>query len=339
MSPERFEHLLSLVGPVIMKEDTNFRKAISASERLMLTLRFLASGDSRKSMSYMFLMGKNTVSRIISETTEAISTVLQSTYMSPPSCPEDWKKIATEFYEVWQFPHVLGAIDGKHVQIEAPSNSGTLYHNYKGYFSIVLLAICDAKYNFILVDMGQYGSNNDSGVLAHSAIGHAFENNSIRMPEVEKIDDCDLELPYYLLGDEIFPLITWLMRPYPGKLPEQEQVYNYRHSRARRVIENAFGILRARWRIFSQPIRASVENTERYIMACLSLHNYLRQTDNAMYCPNGFVDSSCSNGEFKPGAWRKHDVQAGGLKPVAPIKGCRRGAVANEVREALKNYM
>ena len=341
MSPERFEHLLSLVGPLIKKNDTNFRKAIPVAERLMLTLRFFASGDSQRSMSFLFLMGKKTVSRIISETSEAIVKVLQPIYMSPPSSSDDWKKIAAEFEEIWQFPHVLGAIDGKHVQIEAPAHSGTLYHNYKGFFSIVLLAICDAKYNFILVDVGQYGSNNDSGVLAHSAMGNAFENNTLNLPENEKFGEKQLDLPYFLLGDEIFPLKPWLMRPYPGNLPEREQVYNYRHSRARRVIENSFGILRARWRIFSRPIIASVENTESYIMACLCLHNYLRQTDNAMYCPSGFVDSYSSTGEYKPGAWRKQDMRgnASGLRPVAPAKGCRSRATAVEVREALKEYV
>ena len=75
------------------------------------------------------------------------------------------------------------------------------------------------------------------------------------------------------------------MRPYPGKLSEEQRVFNYHHSRARRIIENAFGILRSRWRIFSRPIKASIENTEMYIMAALSLHNYLSQTENALYCP------------------------------------------------------
>ena len=62
---------------------------------------------------------------------------------------------------------MVGERDGRHVAIEAPSKSGILYHNYKGTFSIVLLGIFEAKYNFTLVSVGQYGSSNDSGVLAH----------------------------------------------------------------------------------------------------------------------------------------------------------------------------
>ena len=128
-------------------------------------------------------MGKKSVSRIVSETSEAIIQVLLRDYMSPPETEEQWKNIAQEFGDLWQFPHVVGAIDGKHVVIEAPAKSGTLYHNYKGTFSIVLLAVCEAKYNFTLVDVGQYGSNNDSEFLAQSKISSSFENNTLNLPE------------------------------------------------------------------------------------------------------------------------------------------------------------
>ena len=71
-------------------------------------------------------------------------------------------------------PHVIGCLDGKDIRIECPKLSRTVNHNYKGFFSIALLAICDANYCFALFDLGQFGSNNDSGVLASSQIGEIF---------------------------------------------------------------------------------------------------------------------------------------------------------------------
>ena len=73
------------------------------------------------------------------------------------------------------------AIDEKHVLIKAPARSGTLYNNLKGTFTFVLLTICAAKYNFILADVGQYGSNNDSDVLVQLNIVYAFENNKLNL--------------------------------------------------------------------------------------------------------------------------------------------------------------
>ena len=115
----------------------------------------------------------------------------------------------------------------------------------------------------------------------------------------------DRTAPYFLLGHKIFPLKKWLMRPYPGlNADEEERVYNYRHSRGRRVIENAFSILASRWTIFHKPIRAMVSNVEKYTMACLTLHNYLRQTENAFYPPSGFIDSENDCRIIIPGSWR-----------------------------------
>ena len=122
------------------------------------------------------------------------------------------------------------------------------------------------------------------------------------MPESEVLPGINLDIPYFLVGDEIFPLKPWLLRPYPGRLLQLlEMIYNYRHSRARRVIENAFGILRARWRIFSHPIKASVQNTERYVMACLCLPNYLPPTKNSLYTPQGVVDVKLADSKIKEG--------------------------------------
>ena len=56
--------------------------------------------------------------------------------------------------------------------------------------------------------------------------------------------------------------------------------------------------------MFYAPIRAKVENVENYVLACLSLHNYLRLTNNVSYCPNGFTDSYYATGNLKQEEWR-----------------------------------
>ena len=78
-----------------------------------------------------------------------------------------WK----QFEDWWNLPHVVDALDGKHMRIRSPNNTGTLFYNYKNCFSMVLLFVCDAKYCFTVFHMGQYGSNNNSGVLLNSKMG------------------------------------------------------------------------------------------------------------------------------------------------------------------------
>ena len=126
MSPESFDHLLSLVSPLISKHTTKLREPVSATERLALTLRFLASGNSQQSMSFSYRVGRQTVSSITKETCRAVWQVLNEKYLRAPSLPDDWEDIAEEFMQLWNFPHCIGAIDGKHIAIECPVSSGFL---------------------------------------------------------------------------------------------------------------------------------------------------------------------------------------------------------------------
>ena len=230
---------------------------------------------------------------------------MKEKYLSAPHTKEEWLKISQEFEENWNMPHTIECIDDKHIRIVCPKLTGTQYYNYKGFFSIALMAVCNANYCFMMIDLGQYGSNNDSGVLASSVMGEMFDNGEMNLLAPSKIyQSSDQDLPYFLLGDEIFPLKDCLMPSFPGAgATEEEKIYNYRHSRARRCIENAFGILSQRWRILLKPIKASVKNVENYTLTCLALHNYLRLTENAKYIPTGFADSEDSDGNIVPGDW------------------------------------
>jgi hypothetical protein len=269
--------------------------------------------------------------------------------MRHPTKEEEWKKVADEFLEKWNMPHVIGAIDGKHIRMQAPNSSGSKDYNYKGYFSMNLFAICDANYNFLMYDVGGDGSTSDSAILNGCTLGDMVQDTTINyfsIPEPDELKGYNYgELPYYLVGDEIFPLRTWLMRPYSGKeLPDEEKsVFNYRLSRARRVIENCFGILTTRWRIFHKMIIGKRENVQRYVLATMALHNYLNQTDNAKYCPYGFVDCTSADGSIKEGSWRREgdqDVKSMTDIPQKHGGGGRNFTAGTEaMQNALKDYV
>ena len=102
--------------------------------------------------------------------------------------------------------------------------TGTYYYNYKGRYSIVLLAICNSNYCFTLFNLGHYGSNNDSEVLAKSKIIKTIGARELEISAPFTYMTCDFDpLPYFLVGDGIFPMKTWLMRPYPGKLTKNNE--------------------------------------------------------------------------------------------------------------------
>ena len=182
MIPNRFEHLLQLVSPRIEKRTTKFREPISAAERLALTLRYLATGESQQSLSLSYRVGKATVSKIVSETALATYNSLRDPFIKVPSSKEEWLNISVGFEKCWNFPYYIGSIDGKHIRVECPKMTGTYYFNYKGFYSVVLQAIWGSNYCFTLFYLGQYGSKNDCGVLANSKMKKMTEEKRLCIP-------------------------------------------------------------------------------------------------------------------------------------------------------------
>lgn len=284
-----------------------------------------------QSLAWSHKMGISTVHIIINEVVRAIWDVLSPIYLKKPTT-EDWLKIASDFNRKWNFPNVIGALDGKHIKIEAPSNSGSLYFNYKKTFSIVLLATCDANYLFTMVDIGAYGSQSDGGVFKESVFGRLMESGGLNIPGDSVIPESNIRMPYVFVADEAFPLKNNIMRPYPGRfLPTRQLIFNYRLSRARMCIENTFGILVARWQFLKNPIKAKVENIDHFVKAAVVLHNYCKVNDSKLYCPNDFTDQN----DEKNGKWRE---EASVLKSVGRLAANTSTRQNFNLRNALAEY-
>ncbi|XP_039652101.1 uncharacterized protein LOC120556524 [Perca fluviatilis] len=267
LTKEHFDNLLSRVGPRIAKRDTQMRTSIGPAERLAICLRQL-------------IQSATTVANIVGEVCQAIWDCLVDEFMPVPT-KEDWSAIADDFFHKWNFPNCLGSIDGKHVVIQAPSNSGSLYFNYKHTFSIVLLAVVDADYLFRVVDVGSYGRNSDGGTLNNSPFGEALKDGTLDLPEDRVIAGAEHRgrLPHVFVGDEAFPLRMNLLRPFPGSnLTVDKRAFNYRLSRARLTVECAFGILSRQWRMYRQVIAVNPAKAEACVKATCILHNFIRLT-------------------------------------------------------------
>ena len=172
--------------------------------------------------------------------------------MQFPTSEQDWERIAKGFEVKCNVPNCLGAVDGKHAAIVAPPRDGSYFFNYKGYNSQVLTGIVDSNYEFIYFNFGTNGHVSDGGVLEHTDFYDKLQNECLKIPESSDVKR--RKLPYVFIGDE-FSLRKDFLKPYNVKqLTRETKIFDYRHSRARRIIENVFGILVARFGIFKTHI-------------------------------------------------------------------------------------
>ena len=337
MDADLFEELCNKLGPVIQKKNTVMRDAISVHVRLCLTLRFLASGWSYQDLMYGFRVSVPSISKIVPEVCKALYDVLKDEYLQQPKTKEHWKQIAQEFQSKWQFPHAVGAIDGKHINLRAPPNSASVYFNYKKQFSIVLLAIADANAKIISFDLGTPGGQSDGGIFKDSYLRELCKSNFF--PKAAKLGERVDPLPYFLLGDEAFALDQNLMKPFPHRTTMgDEKIFNYRLSQARRIVENAFGLICARFRVLLRTLELDVINVMQVVRACIVLHNFLRTRKDQCYSPVGTIDTENEDGNVVPGLWRTFmdndvvcDMQADHTTRPSTIQ-------AREIRNDLKDY-
>ena len=154
LSPKMFLDLVERLTPRLRKEDTWYRDSLEVGLKVAITLRHLAMGDNYKSLMYLFYVPHNISSILVRDVCQTILDEYGDEVVRNPTTAEGWKEIATSYSSRWGFHHVLGALDGKHFCIHCPANGGSQFYNYKGYHSIVLLALVDASYRFTWAQVG-----------------------------------------------------------------------------------------------------------------------------------------------------------------------------------------
>lgn len=231
-------------------------------------------------MFYSYHLGIKTISEIISLVCHTIWDELSSEFLAPPNT-DNWQSVANEFQARANFPNCLGAVDGKHIRIDNFPSAGSMNYNYKGYYSIVLLAVTDSNYKFVFVDIGAYGRDCDSAILQRTKFYKLLTEGRLQVPNPTPLHpSLNIRMPYVLVGDKAFKLNNNLLRPYSGKhLDIKKRIFNYRLSRARRYVECTFGILANKWRILHRPLNVSKQLSKDIVKACVVLHNIVRERD------------------------------------------------------------
>lgn len=182
------------------------------------------------------------------------------------------------------------------------------------------------------------GSCNDAGIWSNTSMFNALECNKLSLPQSRPLPHTNLLFPYALVGDEGFPLKKYLLRPYARRsmLGDEQRVFNYRLSRARRVVENAFGILASKWQILNKPISLKLETAETLVHSLICMHNYLIST-NEHYAED-LVDREDDSGQVITGAWRINVTESNTINPLGRVGANVGSKLAMKQRDILAKY-
>ena len=259
MSKETFLFLCSQLRQYIKRTDTKFRKFISVEKRLAVTLLCLATPCECRSISHLFGIGHSTVCEIVYDTCRVIIENLLSQYIKFPTGAQ-LDNIVAGFEQYIKFPtgaqldNIVAGFEQQWEYHNAPEQLMELtflfvhhcliipdYYNRKGYYSINMQAVVDHQYRFLDVYIGWPSSVHDARVFAHSSLYNKGVAGTL-LPSKERIIH-GVKEPLFIVGDAAYPLLSWLMKPYPQSLATStdKMTYNYRLSRAHIVVENAFG--------------------------------------------------------------------------------------------------
>ena len=269
---ETFDFICQLVERDLQKEDTRLRKAIPVHKRVAIALWRYGCGNSYRTTGITFGIGKSTVIKICDEFTRALIQK-KDNFIKFPSDEEELNLAIRRMKSIAGLPNVVGALDGSHVEIKAPTSCHEDYFNRKQKYSINLQGTVDGSGMFIDVSTGWPGSMHDARVLRLSSLYRKATNDEI-LTEPEKIIE-GVPVRPLILGDSAYPLLPWLIGPYPqsATMTRDQSRFNKAMNKSRVVVERAFGKLKCRWRGLLKVLEESTRKVPHTILACCILHN------------------------------------------------------------------
>ncbi|CAN8011069.1 unnamed protein product [Ixodes pacificus] len=206
----------------------------------------LCSSVEDRTIAHLFGIGRSTVNVMYKDFCNVIMEKLEGDWLRMVRA-DDISAHMREFFAVFGFPQAVGALDGCHFPISPPKEHATDYYNYKGWHSIILLALVDHRYRFRYINLGTPGRCHDANVYGRSQLRTLVDSVQFQSPTVAIEGTAIAPI---ILCDQAFPLTTNLLKPFASATSEtREAVFNYNLSKTRRIVENAFGRLKARFRI------------------------------------------------------------------------------------------
>ena len=174
----------------------------------------------------------------------------------------------------------------------------------------------------------------DAQIYNNSELKECLEEETIGFPDPDPMPNDDKNVPYFILGDDAFGLRTYLMKPYSQRgLTDEQLITNYRISRGRRVVENAFGILAQRWQLLLTTMMQQPNVVRNIVECCVCLHNVMRLRYPTQQ--NAQLDMENDQHDLIPGLWRA----TANMYEVNMVIGPNRDTVAaKKQREYLRLY-
>ncbi|XP_053373460.1 putative nuclease HARBI1 [Mercenaria mercenaria] len=247
----------------VLSPRTDRSRSLSSLYKILITLRYLATGSTQLNYGDLHDVSQPTVSRVIAQVTDAMSTPeFSQQYIKFPSTPDKIKRTKEEFYGIANFPNILGVIDGTHVQIKAPRNEEPSFVNRMGYHSINTQVVFDAEYRILDIAARWPGATHDSRILRESGLWVLMEGGHLPVAGHN-----------YLIGDSGYPCKRWLLTPYLHPQAGSQTDYNKAHKQTRTVVERGIGQLKRRWGVLHGEITLEPVKACKVIISCGVLHN------------------------------------------------------------------